>query len=190
MSQTLCLAFTQAVLASGGGGHDPHALNTMELVGQTFTFLVFVVGLVVLTKKPLAALFQTRHETVKNAVEEAKRAKAAAEAKFAEYQKKMNELDAELASLRASVAKNAEAEKARLMDEAAATAKRIERDTEALIASELRRVEESLRQQASELAVGIAGEILKKEIKAEDHARLVKDYVGSLSGKSSAQKAA
>lgn len=189
MSSIINSVLPQLLVASGGHG-GAHEINAWELGGQTFTFLVFVIGLVVLTRKSFRKLFLTRHETVKTAVEEAKRAKAEAEAKFAEYQKKMNELDAELGILRANVAKNAEAEKARLMEDADATAKRIARDTEALITSELRRAEEQLRTQASELAVALAGEILKKEMKADDHTRLVKDYVASISSDGSKQKAA
>jgi F-type H+-transporting ATPase subunit b len=174
-----------------GGGHEAgaHEINWFELIGQSFTFLCFV-GLLVWKGGPAAkSFFLNRHESVKKAVEEAQRAKADAEAKAAEYTRKMADIEGELQKLKDTFASTAAAEKQRLLQEAEQTAKRIEKDTHALIQTELEKAQAALRADAADMAVKLAEDILRKEIKADDQKRLVNEFMQSL-GKSSKQKAA
>jgi F-type H+-transporting ATPase subunit b len=161
--------------------HGDVTVNWVSFGLQCATFAIFAVGLVLVAKKPLRTFFADRHTQLKKAVEEAQAAKHAAEAKFAEYQKKMSELDSELEKLRGTMKVNAEAERSRLVGEAEAAKKRIERDTETMIAQELGRAREQLRAEAAELAVKMAEEILHREMKPEDQKKLVADYTASLS---------
>ena len=77
----------------------------------------------------------------------------------------MGALDTELENLRSTMKSNAEAERTRLVSEAEAAKKRIERDTETMITQELGRAREQLRAEAAELAVKMAEEILQREMK-------------------------
>lgn len=154
--------------------------NWLSFAMQSATFLIFAGGLVMLARKPMRVFFAERHASVKKAVEEAQAAKRAAEAKFAEYQKKMSELDSELEKLRDTMKANAEIERARLVSDAEAAKRRIERDTEAMITQELGRAREQLKAEAAELAVKMAEDILRREMKPEDQKHLVADYTASL----------
>ena len=137
-----------------------------------------------------AQLFRRAARPGEKAVQEAQAAKAAAEAKFAEYQKKMGDLDNELEKLRATMKVNAEAERTRLVSEAEAAKARIERDTEAMVAQELGRAREQLRGEAAELAVKMAEEILQREMKPADQQHLVADYTAALSDTAPSAEAA
>lgn len=171
--------------------HEQHpATNWVSFGLQSATFVIFVVGLVMFAKKPMRAMFLQRHQDVKKAVEEAQAAKLAAEAKFAEYQKKMGALDSELEKLRGTMKANAEAERTRLVSEAEAAKKRIERDTEAMITQELGRAREQLKAEAAELAVKMAEDILRREMKPEDQKHLVADYTKTLGAAPSKAEAA
>ncbi len=173
----------RAALASTGAsehGAEHHAINWFELGGQTFTFLVFV-GLLVWKGGPAArSFFLARHEQVRQAVEEAQRAKAEAERKAREYEAKMADIEGELEKLRRTFAGTAASEKQKLLDEAAETAKRIERDAQALIQTELEKAQAALRNEAADMAVKLAEDILRREIKADDQKRLIGEFVQSL----------
>lgn len=185
----LTLLLTTVAFASDhGGGHESHDIQWYYLGGQIFTFFVFVIGLFVVAKKPIQKFFLERHTAVKTAVEEAQRAKADAEAKARLYEEKMKDIDAELKKLAATFQTSAAAEKARLLEEAAAAAKRIAKDADTLIATELEKAQHKLRHEAVELALNLAEEILKREIKGEDQKKLVTEFTNLLSGKQ--QKAA
>jgi F-type H+-transporting ATPase subunit b len=167
----------------GGNPHEAghHDIDWYSLTMQSITFVVFVVGLLAVARKPVAKYFLTRHEAVKAAVGEAQQAKALAEAKAREYDQKMKDLDAELKKLETTLAGSAEAEKKRLLEEAEAAAKKVQKDAEVAIATELSKAQEQLRHETAELAVKLAEDILRREIKADDHKRLVDDFVKSLS---------
>lgn len=155
-------------------------VNWVSFAEQSATFLIFVGGLVYYMRKPMRSFFASRHEAVKHAVEEAQKAKADAEAKFAEYQKKMNALDQELADLRETMKRSAESERARMVSDAEDAKRRIERDTEAVIAMELDRARQALNIEAADLAVKMAQDILRREIKPEDQKRLANEFASEL----------
>src|SRR6185312_11054490 len=100
-----------ALLFAEEGAGEPHEINWGQLTGQTVTFLIFVVGVVYFGRKAIAKYFTGRHAAVKTAVEEAQRAKAAAEQKFKEYQDKMQQFDVELQKLRDTMASQAKLER-------------------------------------------------------------------------------
>ncbi len=170
-----------------------HEVNWVSFAEQSATFLIFVGGLVYYMRKPMRSFFASRHESVKHAVEEAQKAKAEAEAKFAEYQKKMNALDQELAELRETMKRSAESERARMVSDAEDAKRRIERDTEAVIAMELERARQALKIEAADLALKMAEDILRREINPEDQKRLANDFASELvngSASKSSQKEA
>lgn len=185
---TLLLSSVAFASDHGGGHGESHEIQWFYLGGQIFTFFVFAIGLFVAAKKPVQKFFVERHTAVKTAVEEAQRAKADAEAKAKLYEEKMKDIDAELKKLASTFQASAAAEKERLLEEAAAAAKRIAKDADALIATELEKAQHKLRQEAVELALSLAEEILKREIKGDDQKKLVSEFTGLLSGKQ--QKAA
>jgi F-type H+-transporting ATPase subunit b len=185
------LTTTAAMAADHGGGHGEgaHEIQWYYLGGQIFTFFVFAIGLFVLAKKPIQKFFLDRHTAVKTAVEEAQRAKAEAEAKAREYDAKIKEVGAELQKLAATFQASAAAEKQRMLEEAEATAKRISKDAEAVIATELEKAQTKLRQETVDLALKLAEEILRREIKGDDQKRLVSEFTALLNGQLN-QKAA
>ena len=170
-----------AVAWSGHGGeHAEHAVNWAELGMQFATFLMFLGVLWILLAKRVRAFYLSRHETVKKAVTEAQKAVEEANAKAKEYASKMADLDKELGQLKATFEGQAKAEKARLLEEAETAAKKVQKDAEVAIATELAKAQEQLRVEAADLAVKLAEEILRREIKPDDQKRLVDDFVKSL----------
>jgi F-type H+-transporting ATPase subunit b len=187
----LSAAVAVAAEHHAAGGHaESHEIQWFYLGGQIFTFFVFLIGLFVVAKKPIQKFFLDRHTEVKTAVEEAQRAKADALEKARQYDAKMKDIDSELKKLAATFQVSAAAEKQRLIEEAAATAQRIAKDAESVIQTELEKAQQSLRQEAVELALKLAEEILRREIKGDDQKRLVSEFTELLTNGQLKQKAA
>jgi len=166
-----------------------HAVNWTELALQGVTFAIFLAILYFGMRKPVQKFFLQRHELVKKAVTEAQKAVEDANAKAKEYARKMQDLDQELAALKATFAGQAAAEKARLLHDAEEAAKRVQKDAEIAIGAELQKAQEALRVEAADIAVKLAEDILRREIKPDDQKRLVDDFMKTLTA-GAKQKAA
>ena len=77
---------------------------------------------------------------------------------------------------------SAAAEKQRLLQDAEETARRIAKDAESIIATELEKAQNELKKETVELALKLAEEILRREIKGDDQKRLVAEFTAILSG--------
>lgn len=176
---------------AGGGHGEPHVANWWALgkehadapaLGWMFvTFITFVVVLAVLLKKPLTVHLENRSDQVKRAIEEAKRAKDAAEARAKDAEEKLRSLDTEMARLRAEFESQGKLEAERIEKLARETAARIQKDAEDTIAAERDRAKIQLQQEAGRLALELAEARIKGALSAADDARLQRSLVDHLS---------
>lgn len=172
------------------GGHEPHISNMWGVGAQyaetpalgflTITFLVFVLGLFFILRKPVAILVENRSDAVRKAIEEAQRAKAAAEARAREAEARLASLDDEMKRLRADFEMQGKAEMARIEKMADETALRIAKDAEDTIAAESERARQTLRAEAARLALELAEERIRGALSSDDDARLQKALIAGL----------
>jgi F-type H+-transporting ATPase subunit b len=165
---------------AGAGGHDAHHFDALEFAASIVNFLILVGILVYLARKPTRAFLVGRKKAVQEALEEATRLKAEAEAKYAEYKKRLDGLDAEIAAIRADIIKSGEAERDRIIAEAERKAARIRKDAEFLIEQQVKQLRLELRRDAVEAALAEAEKILREKTSADDQQRLARDYVAKL----------
>jgi F-type H+-transporting ATPase subunit b len=90
----------------------------------------------------------------------------------------MIDLEGELDEIRATSRQRAEAERERIIEDARATAERVQRDATTAIELELRRAREILREEATQLAIELAGERLSREVTEADRDRLIDEFIG------------
>lgn len=185
------LSSTTAFAAEGTGGHhEPHISNMWGVGGQyaetpalgflTITFLVFVLGLFFILRKPISIYVENRSHSVRKAIEEAQRAKAAAEARAREAEAKLASLDDEMKRLRGDFEVQGKAEMARIEKMADETAVRIAKDAEDTIAAESERARQTLRAEAARLALELAEERIRGALSSDDDARLQKALIAGL----------
>ena len=166
--------------ASEGGGGPVFSLRSEAI--KIFNFL-FVVGVLWwLLKGPTARFFEDRRQKIDQAIEEAKEAKAAAEAKRAEYEAKIAKAHEDIAAIDAEGARRVEAMRAELAQAAEAAALRIAAEAEGRIAAELAQARAELQREASLLAVELAEELIKERVNEEDQRRLVEAAIEKLEG--------
>lgn len=193
MGTALLSSVAQAAGGEGehGGEHHPHVANWFNPLGEenhhapalfwvSFTFLVFL-GIVYWKAAPaVRTMVKVRHDDVKNAIEEARIAREEAEAKKREYDDRLRALDDEIAALKKEFEDRGKAEMARLEQAGKEAGERIKKDAEDTIAAESERAQETLRREASKIALELAEERIIKAVSSADEKRLQDDFLAQL----------
>jgi F-type H+-transporting ATPase subunit b len=145
-------------------------VNFAILAGALFYFL----------RKPISLALIDRHEGVKQALAEAREAKAAAEAKYREYTARVTNLEEEVRAIEEEFRAEAERQKLKVIRDAEASAEYIRRQAETAGANEVKRATDELRTEFSELALRIAQELVEKAYTAEDQKKAVADTIAKI----------
>lgn len=159
-------------LASGeGGAHESsllwHAINLALVVGVLGYF----------ARTPIRTYMAERRQNIEAGIEAAQRELSEAESRLVACNDRVASLDREIEEIRRTVHAQAENERERLLADARVAAERIHRDAHAAVEQESRRAREDLRNEAVEVAVRLAGDLLKRQVSDSDRARLVDEFV-------------
>ncbi len=177
-------------LAAAEHGGEPHVANWWGIGTQyaeapalgwvAVTFVVFVVAIVMYLGPRFRNVLADRADLVEKGIEEARRAREAAEARAQEAESKLKNLEDEMRRLRADFEEQGKAELERLEKMAQDTAVRIGKDAEDTIAAETDRARQSLRAEAARLALEMAEERIRAALSGSDDARLQKALIDDL----------
>jgi F-type H+-transporting ATPase subunit b len=175
--------FTGAGLAAehGGGGGEHHAsldLKTLGLQLLNFGILLFI--LVKFGGGAINKALQQRHDQLKADLDEANRIRTAAETKFKAQEKRLANLEQELAAMRAAIVQDAENEKARIVAAAQEKAQRIQQETTFQLQQQVKEAEARFRLEVAQAASRVADELLRKSVTPSDEQRLSQTFVAEL----------
>ncbi len=157
------------VWAAEGGGRSP----TYDLVMKFVNFFILAGVLFYFLRKPVTQGLADRRTSIKKELDEALKAKEAAEAKYQEYKAKVANLTAEIRQLQADFKAEGERQRARIVADAEKAAETIRRQAEAAATNEGKRAADELRTEVAELAVRLAEEVLAKAYTPEDQKKAV-----------------
>jgi len=154
-----------------------------DLGNAFWTLLIFVLVIVVLGKfawTPLLNSLQRREEFIRASLEEAKNDREAAQARLEEYERKLTEARTEASGIIDQAKSEAESLRARLeqqaRDESESMLDRAKREIDIAKQAAVK----ELYTTSAELATGIAGKILDRELSPDDHDRLIRDSIGEI----------
>lgn len=168
------LIASTAMAASGGDGAKGWvATDTYKVIN----FAVLAIGLFLLFRKPVAKALDDRIKGIKEQLEELEARKKEAEDALADYNKKFQLLDQEAEKLMAEYIKQGEAAKAKIIEEAASAAEKLEEQARRNIENEFGRAKAALKEEVLEHALVKAEEMIKSKISSDDQERLVDDYL-------------
>jgi len=143
--------------------------------------LVLLIGvLVYFARKPVADFFADRRGRIQHELKTAADLQAGAEGRYAKWQRRLMDLESELAGIRETSRERAAAEREHILADAAAGAERIRRDALATVDQELRRARAQLRREAADLAVELAAEALRRQVTGADQDRLLDEFVAAI----------
>ncbi|WP_099205823.1 F0F1 ATP synthase subunit B [Scatolibacter rhodanostii] len=125
--------------------------------------------------KRVQAIFEQRQQEVDRVYAEADRAKADSEAAKSQYEARLAEAHKEAAEVVESALKNARLKENEIVGQANQQAEYLIKKAQADIEQTEKKAVAQLKDDVSVMAVSIAGKIAKKEIKQEDHERLIEE---------------
>lgn len=166
-------------------GHGGGASNLFagDLGNAVWTLVIFIALLWVLGRyawDPILRGLQGREQFIRSALEEAKRDRDEAKGRLAEYEAKLAsaraEVDAILDEARRDADQLRQREEQRARGEAEQIIARARREIEVATETAVK----DLYSRASRLATAAAGRILKREVKPEDHERLIAESIEAI----------
>ena len=166
-----------AFASSGAEKAEGEGRNWLNFGWRILNFVVLVWFLWWLLAQKLRQFFTGRRQSIKESLEEAIAAKEEAERKFAEYALKLEKATDEITNIMEMITTQGQAEKEKIIEDARRAAEKMKEDTQARMEQEFEKARNELRMEAVQLSVRMAEEILKRNITAEDHDNMVKDYL-------------
>jgi F-type H+-transporting ATPase subunit b len=173
---TVVLSITALAYAAGGGG-DSHGAEWKDLMWRTLNFTVLVGFLWWLLAAKIKDFFAGRRADIKSAAEAAAAAKEDAQKKYAEYDAKLEKATDEITGIAENIKAQGLAEKERIIEDAKKAAVKIKEDAQARMDQEFKKASNELRLEVARLSLQMAEDVLKRNISAEDHENMVRDYL-------------
>jgi F-type H+-transporting ATPase subunit b len=168
-------AFAPTVAFAAGDGD-----GGSDLVVRVINVAILLVVLWIAARKPIQGFFAGRRDEIVGEVEAAAALRAEAEERYSRFQRQLADLDTELDEIRRSAYDRAQTEKQRILEEAGAAAERIRSDARAAVDQELRRARTELRQEASDLSIELAGDLLRNQVSDSDRDRLIDEFIAEV----------
>jgi F-type H+-transporting ATPase subunit b len=173
-------ALQESGAASGG---LPWWLNYPGFEAWKFFNLFLFVGVMVyILRRPLGDALRTRRETIRRELVRAQEERNAAYAKLEEVEARLARLDAEVASVHEHAEREAVEERERVRSSAEEEARKLREQAQREIESAGKAARQELRKYAAEQSVRLAEEMIRRDIRPDDDARLVNMNVEEFGG--------
>lgn len=172
-----------AALANEGSAEGEHV---KEFVYEWVNVLILAGVLGYFARRPVLEYLAARRDGIAKNIASADQLLKDAERKLAEWNERAARLDADVAAILESTRKSAEVEKAAILADAEATASRIRQSAGGVVDRELRAARVALRKEAAELAVTLAGTLLREHTTDADRSRLVDEFIAKIESTSGA----
>lgn len=173
-ASSLLLAVPAMAASGGEGGHGPSW--TLTILGFV-NFAIYAYVMYRFAWPPIVKYLKERRASVVEALEAAARAHAEAEALKAEFEEKLKNVEADAARARDELMEIARGEADHLLEEAKRSADRIRRDAQLVADQEVARARRELQEEAAQLIATIAGELVSRQLTADDQTRFVQSFL-------------
>ncbi len=172
------LSLAPSVAMAAGGGENN--LFAGDIGNAVWTLVIFLLVVFVLGKfawGPLLAGLQSREQFIRDSLEEAKVQNDKATALAAEYEQKVHEAKTEATAIVEEGRRDAEAVKHQIEEQARAEADKMIKRARREIAIAQQTAVKEIYVTSARLATDLASRILKREVSAADHERLIAESI-------------
>lgn len=174
---SILFLLSASIALASGGGESGGSSKWTDFFWKTLDFVVLVVFLYWLLAAKIKQFFVGRRQEVKESLEKSAQQKAEAEAKYREYSEKIDKASAEIDGIFEMIKAQGVVEKQKIIEDAENMAKKIKEDAQMRTEQEFKKASDQLKAEAVQLSVQLAEEILKRNITAQDHEVIVKEYM-------------
>lgn len=150
----------------------------LDLLARFINFALLVIILAVVLKKSNAlGFFPNRVDDIKKRMEQLRREKEEAEARYLAIQQKLADFESEKEAILDEARRDGEAEKETILAEAENRVKQMLAQVESSLQQEVEDAKARLRWEVADLAADKAREIIARELNEDDQDRLVQDFI-------------
>jgi F0F1-type ATP synthase membrane subunit b/b' len=133
-------------------------------------------------RRPLAESLRARRENIRAQLMRAQEERNAALAKLEDVNARLARLDAEVEAVRAQAQREAAEERERIRRTTEEEMRRLREQAQREIESAAKTARSELRAYTAEQSVRLAEELIRRDLRPEDDARLMSEYVEDLGG--------
>ncbi|HKC65799.1 MAG TPA: ATP synthase F0 subunit B [Pyrinomonadaceae bacterium] len=144
--------------------------------------VIFIALFIYILRRPVSEAMRARRESIRRDLMRAHEERNAAMAKLEEVEARLAKLNEEVASVREQTAREAAEERERIRRSTEDEARKLREQAQREIESMGKAARQELREFAAEQSVSLAEEMIHRDIKPEDDARLVSLRVNELGG--------
>jgi F0F1-type ATP synthase membrane subunit b/b' len=176
------------IIAEGAAGWWARMQPYLDYPGfeawKFFNLAIFVLALFYILKRKarLGEVFQARRESIKQELARAQQERDAALAKLKEVEERLSLLDTEVANIKQQSEREAAEERERIARLTETEITRLSEQASREIVSAGKAAKKELRRYTAEQSVRLAEEIVRREMKPEDDARLIANNIEELGG--------
>ncbi len=147
-----------------------------------FNLAVFVLILIYLLKKPLSKAFKAKREMIRAELIKAEEEKQAALEKLGAAETQLSNLDVESRQIHENAKAEAEAEKARILEQTAFQTTKMREQAKSEVERKNKQVQMKLRRFSAEESVRLAEEKIRGQMNEQKDAQLVRNNIQSIGG--------
>ncbi len=147
-----------------------HAVNLLILIGVLVYFL----------KTPVKNFLVERRGTIGHEIDEAQKIIAEAKSKYEEYAKKLKEIETDINSIKDTLIKQGETERAEILKQAEAASRNIKKEAGETIAMEAERAKREIQSEIVDIALGHAENIIRQSLGESDKERFVEEFTKNI----------
>ncbi len=147
-----------------------------------FNLFLFIAAAFYILRRPIGNAFRNRSESIRRDLMRAQEERNAALAKLEEVEVRLANLDSEVAAVREHSQREAAAERERIALSTEAEAQKLREQARREIESAGKAARQELQQYAAEQSARLAEDLIRRDMRPEDDARIVNHQVEELGG--------
>ena len=155
-------------------------VNIWTMLFAWVNLLILYLVLKKILFKPLKNMIDSRQKEVDDMYENAQKAEDSAAKLKKEYEAKIESAEEESEAILKNAVRKAQLREEEILKDAEKTAQRTLKRAEEEIELEKRRAVNDVKDEVSSIAIGIAGAIIERDIKPEEHTALIDDFIKNM----------
>ena len=155
-------------------------VNPWTMLFAWLNLLILYLFLKKLAFTPLKNMIDSRQKEVDDMYSSAESAKESAEKMRTEYEEKLSRASEESEEILKNAQRRALIKEEEILKEANAEAARTLERAEEQIALEKKRALNEVKDEVSEMAIGIASAVIERDVSADEHKALIDDFINSI----------
>ena len=155
-------------------------VNFWTMIFAWINLLILYLFLKRLLFKPIKNMIDSRQKEIDDMYEDAENNRADAENMRSEYEEKLAKANEESETIIKSAVRKAQLKEEEILKEANAKAARTLERAEEQVELEKRRAVNEVKDEISDMAIGIASAVIGRDVSADEHRDLIDDFIKTL----------